>query len=632
MTSSKFQAALALFRAGNLVPAAVVCRELLDAGTDLALASFLMGTIGVQIGEVAGSHLMFRRVIALEPGYAAAHGNLGLVAKTMGALAAAVRFYRRSIRIAPDDPPVLNNLGSLLHRLNQPEEAAAILRHAVRLQPDLAIAQQNLGTALTALGRAPEAMLAFRKALAARPDFAEAHCDLGLLNGNEGAMASAIAACRRSLTLDPLRAEPHAGLANCLRTLGRTTDAAASYRRGLVLDPGFAGLHACLGNLDAEICVFDTALRAYRRAVAIQPDFAVVHLGIHSVAQLIGDRPTALAHQRKALAIQRVFTEPCSRPEPQARILILYADGTWFANAPMEFILDRTKYTQHKYYMTAEAGEVPELPPYDVIFTAMGESDEAQSVLANAHRFIQSQSRPVINDPRRIAALSRDRVPDLLAGIGHCIVPRVHRLTGAQLARNGAALLGERGLAFPVVIRPVGSQAGENLSKLDHAPELDTYLAKQTATDFYVMPFVEYAGPDGYYRKYRIVFVDGRPFPYHLALSQSWMVHYYSSGMRVHDWMRDEEHKFLADIDQVFLPPLDKALLEIGRRIGLDYFGIDCAITPDGRLLVFEADVAIIVHLFDSIEMFPYKHRYVPLLFQAVERMIQSKIAADSSS
>ncbi len=629
MTSSKFQAALALFRAGDLVPAAVVCRELLDSGQDLALASFLLGTIGVQIGQPAGAHLMFRRVIALEPAYAAAHGNLGLVTKILGELAAAVHHYWRSTALAANDPSVLNNLGSLLHRLKRPAEAVPILARAVSLQPDLAIAQQNLGTALTALERTGEAMRAFRRALASRPDFPEAHCDLGLLIGMEGAVEPAARACRRSLAIDPLRAEPHAGLANCLRSLGRIGEAARSYRQALGLDPAFAELHACLGNIEAEIGVFDAALRSYRRAVSVMPGFAVVHLGIHSVAQLIGDRPTALAHQRKALAIQRVFSEPCIQPNPAARVLILYADGIWFANAPMEFVLDRARYTQHKFYMTTADTEVTtRLPPYDVIFTAMGESDEAQSVLANAHRFIERQDKPFINDPRRIATLRRDLVPGLLAGIERCIVPGVHRLSRAALAsaRAGSTLSG-LGLELPLVIRPVGSQAGENLSKLESLADLASYLAKVDAAELFVMPFIEYAGPDGYYRKYRIVFVDGRPFPYHLALSQSWMVHYYSSGMRVHDWMREEEHRFLADINGVFKPPLDQALLEIGRRIGLDYFGIDCAITPDGRLLVFEADVAIIVHLFDSIEMFPYKHRYVPLLFQAVDRMIQNRVA-----
>jgi tetratricopeptide (TPR) repeat protein len=504
------------------------------------------------------------------------------------------------------------------------------LDDAVRLQPDLAIAQQNLGTALTALDRGSEAALAFRRALASRPDFPEAHCDLGLLIGMAGAIDLAILACRRSIAIDPMRAEPHAGLANSLRRLGRVGDAAKGYRAALVLGPEFSELHACLGNIEAELCVFDLALRSYRRAVALAPGFAVVHLGIHSVAQLLGDRPTALAHQRKALAIQRVFTEASSEPNPMARVLILYADGIWFANAPMEFILDRRSYTQHKYYMTAADTEIGiELPPYDVVFTAMGESDEAQQVLENADRFASRQAKPVINQPKRIAALRRDRVPTLLAGIERCLVPPVHRVLRTQLAPESASrTLAGLGLEPPLVVRPVGSQAGENLIKLDRVEELASYLAKVDAAEFFLMPFIEYAGPDGYYRKYRIVFVDGTPFPYHLALSQSWMVHYYSSGMRVHDWMREEEHRFLADIKSVFKPPLDRALAEIGRRLGLDYFGIDCAITPKGELLVFEADVAIIVHLFDSIEMFPYKHQYVPALFRAVDRMIADRIRA----
>ncbi|HET9019515.1 MAG TPA: hypothetical protein VFN46_08015, partial [Acetobacteraceae bacterium] len=50
-----------------------------------------------------------------------------------------------------------------------------------------------------------------------------------------------------------------------------------------------------------------------------------------------------------------------------------------------------------------------------------------------------------------------------------------------------------------------------------------------------------------------------------------------------------------------------EALASIGEWAGLDYFQIDCAELPDGRLLLFEADVAGIVHMMDPPALFPYK-------------------------
>ena len=60
-------------------------------------------------------------------------------------------------------------------------------------------------------------------------------------------------------------------------------------------------------------------------------------------------------------------------------------------------------------------------------------------------------------------------------------------------------------------------------------------------------------------------------------------------------------------------------------RMGLDYFGIDSAETRDGRLLVFEVDVAMIVHALDSAEVFPYKKPAMKRLFGAFLSMLEAR-------
>ncbi len=59
-------------------------------------------------------------------------------------------------------------------------------------------------------------------------------------------------------------------------------------------------------------------------------------------------------------------------------------------------------------------------------------------------------------------------------------------------------------------------------------------------------------------------------------------------------------------------------------RLGLDYFAIDCAEAPDGSLLVFEADVAMIVHDLDPADLYPYKKRQMGKLFDAFEAFLRS--------
>ena len=53
-----------------------------------------------------------------------------------------------------------------------------------------------------------------------------------------------------------------------------------------------------------------------------------------------------------------------------------------------------------------------------------------------------------------------------------------------------------------------------------------------------------------------------------------------------------------------------------------DYYSIDCGELPDGRLVVFEADTAAIIHLMDPEEMFPYKHVQMRRVFDAFGAML----------
>jgi hypothetical protein len=39
----------------------------------------------------------------------------------------------------------------------------------------------------------------------------------------------------------------------------------------------------------------------------------------------------------------------------------------------------------------------------------------------------------------------------------------------------------------------------------------------------------------------------------------------------------------------------------------------------------------MLVHLWDPIDLYPYKHQFVPRIFQAVERLVADRISAGAS-
>ena len=148
------------------------------------------------------------------------------------------------------------------------------------------------------------------------------------------------------------------------------------------------------------------------------------------------------------------------------------------------------------------------------------------------------------------------------------------------------------------------------------------YLQASSAGEFYVSRFVDYRSPDGFFRKVRIVLIDGQPLVCHLAISEHWMVNYVNSGMEKSAWKRAEEADFMDQFDQGFARRHAAALSAIHDGLGLDYVVLDCAETGDSQLLLFEADSAAMVHTNDSVGVFPYKQPQMRKVFEAFRSML----------
>jgi hypothetical protein len=157
-------------------------------------------------------------------------------------------------------------------------------------------------------------------------------------------------------------------------------------------------------------------------------------------------------------------------------------------------------------------------------------------------------------------------------------------------------------------------------------------LERVPLEEFYVTEFRDFRGADGWYRKYRLIFVDREVFPYHLAISRDWLIHYFrTEDMATLDHHRLEEAAFLADWRSVFRGASATAVEMVAKRLDLDYGGIDCSLTADGRVLLFETNASMLVHLDDSVETFPYKHRAVPRIFAAIDRMVARRLGQTGS-
>ncbi|MBV9118285.1 MAG: hypothetical protein JOY63_13085 [Acetobacteraceae bacterium] len=366
-------------------------------------------------------------------------------------------------------------------------------------------------------------------------------------------------------------------------------------------------------GLDDLLAFIDRPAPTPQDRAALTLDTALAH-------ELRFQPSRAEALQREALAACRLFRVAggfTPRSDHPLRLLALVARGNLMVNTPLDFITAHLDVQLDLLFVLPGEGLPSSVPEHDVAFFAVSESDPA--TLDRLRPLFRRWPRPALNNPAAVARLSRDTVASGLAGRPGLCNPPARRIPRDPVAGRQVLLDG------PALIRPVGSHAGQSLRKLENPADLAGYLRCVAGDAFFLTQFVDYRGTDGLFRKYRLICIDRAPFLCHMAVSEHWMVHYLNAGMETSADRRAEEARAMAEFDTGFAVRHAAALEALNDWIGLDYFQLDCAEAPDGRLLVFEADVAAIVHLMDPPDLFPYKPAQMRRVFNAFDRMLRRR-------
>ena len=359
------------------------------------------------------------------------------------------------------------------------------------------------------------------------------------------------------------------------------------------------------------------------------PRDAAAIMDLASILIVLHQREEGFRLQQQALGIEQVFRQTIdTATQSPLKVLMFVGPGDFMANIPVQFLLEGGNISLDLVYVRAGEPLPEQLPEHDLAIVGVAESDESRAILETLSSTVKSWPTPVLIDPQRVAALSRESLWQVLAGAPGVVIPRTIRIDRAEagrLAGDESAISRElAGVQSPIILRPVGSHAGQGLKKIDSPDQLTAYLEEQSAEAFYVSPFIDYRGSDGQFRKYRIAFVDGHPFACHMAMAGHWMLHYLNAGMDRCADKRAQEARWFETFDSAFAVGHAEAFRALHERLGLEYFVIDCAETRDGQLLVFEADTAMVVHAMDSSDMFPYKPPQMRRVFEAFQAMLHA--------
>jgi hypothetical protein len=230
-----------------------------------------------------------------------------------------------------------------------------------------------------------------------------------------------------------------------------------------------------------------------------------------------------------------------------------------------------------------------DLSKLDVILNLVTNPDTNDVILRNIERMLKGFKGRVINHPAKVMQTRRDIVSRKLSGLPWLDVPECVRLkvTTAQAANDAIA---RAGITFPAIVRSAGTHKG----KCHLAKRLNNITVEKGVT-VYLTSFRDYVSPDGYYRKARFWFIGDTIILRHLAISDNWNVHAEAIDriMQFHPEFLEEERSLMQLHSEAIPEPLLSRLKEIKKRVGLDFFGLDCSLLPDGRILFFEANASM---------------------------------------
>lgn len=238
----------------------------------------------------------------------------------------------------------------------------------------------------------------------------------------------------------------------------------------------------------------------------------------------------------------------------------------------------------------------------DILVNCMADADALQQRLEFLGTVIpklkkQNPKLKVINHPAGILKTKRNDIYEQFKSLDGIIVPKAIKIfpkSRRELIEN----IKSQKMKLPVLVREAGIHGGIKLTQLKDFSEDEIEQLDKFAFDgrgFYATEFHDFKSKDGHYRKVRIVMIGGVPHLRHMIVGNHWNIHANSREefMNKHPELAEEEKNFLQKGLGNFSKEVQASLLKVYKTLGLDIFGMDVGILPNGKLLVFEINAAM---------------------------------------
>lgn len=385
-------------------------------------------------------------------------------------------------------------------------------------------------------------------------------------------------------------------------------------------------------NLGSTLLAGDDPVGAreqYEVALQLNADLPEAHGGMYYALTRLGHPNAAALHRQKAFGRKNIFQSPYRGSSPPISVLLLVSSTG--GNTPVEKLLDDTIF--QTWVVVADFfGPHTPLPTHQLIFNGIGDVEVASEALIAAKSLLANVSTPVLNDPAAVLRSGRSENALRFANLHGVRTARTKVYPHALLAGEGGSVaLAKDGFTFPLLLRLPGFHMGQHFVQVDdptllarEADALPTF--GRTDAEILAIEYLDARGTDGWARKYRVMFVDGKLYPLHLAISSNWKIHYFSADMADRPDHRAEEARFLTNMPAALGEKAMHALTSIQRELGLHYGGIDFGLNAKGEVLLFEANGTMVVEQPAPGELWDYRRSAVDHIHAAVRQMLLQKL------
>jgi tetratricopeptide (TPR) repeat protein len=658
------EVAFACHRRGALREAEALYRQLLDADPNDLNALQLLGALLLDTGRAAEAVGTLQRAMdtlqargSAAAEHAALYCNLATAQKASGRPDDAILTYRQGIALAPETLALHERLAADLIALDRPAEAIAPLQRIAAATPHDPAKHSDLGRAQFLAGEHGEARASLLRVLTLRPDDRGARLLIARIDTATGDLGAAEAGYREAIARQPNDAEALFALGLLLQNnLARPMEAIALYERLVAIQPRHVDAHAALGIARLRLMQIDRALEAFQNHLQLAPASAAAHFHVGRTLSLTGrdrealpflERATRLdvactlghsAHMIYGVALQRLGMVAESQTEfrnalarkpvvtlnsgGEARTfsaLFLMAPG--LHNTPYEFLIHQASYDAHFLFLVPDFSYETDLlrEQADVVVNLVSDAEQDAAILPVAASLVARLDKPTINHPARIASTGRESMAARLSTIPGCRIAHIRSHSASTLLSSGFLARADTP-PLPLLVRRAGCHNGDAFELIGSETDLQRLVADDHAATYYLIEYIDYASPDGFFRKYRFFFVGEHILPYHLAISRTWKSHHVTTDMAKHAWMQKEEAAFLRAPHTVFDAARMQTMGAIRDAVGLEFFGIDCAVDRSGKIVVFEANATMLVN--GENPAFPYMDRYARRIKTAFNAML----------